>query len=60
MPSLFLLLALGVGFATLAVNRRLTEARLGVGRPKHDAGKPANSSTEITPDKGDNDPPVAR
>ncbi|HBA42501.1 MAG TPA: hypothetical protein DCZ07_05960, partial [Alphaproteobacteria bacterium] len=26
MPSLFLLLALGVGLATLAVNRRLTEA----------------------------------
>ena len=61
MPSLFLLLALGVGLATLAVNRRLTEARLGVGRPKYEAGKPpANSSTEITPDKGDSDPPVAR
>lgn len=59
-PCLFLLLALGVGLATLAVNRGLTEGRLVSASTDQEAPKPASSRTDITPEEGDNDPPLTR
>ncbi len=55
MPSLFLLMVLGTGLATLAINRRVNETR----RPAPATGSPSPRADIVSDDKGDG-PPVAR